>query len=144
MPGVPRDGFPFNERKHWVGNGIDLATVPPVGNWTTLGGIWITFLFCEFGETEYVTISLLQLTFCFLVSIAETRLNHRILQPKVKLQRSSGPVLSFLQIMKLRPRRWDVLFYNKNVCRSPRARVGLSVLFLIPKSLSSDLSSNCP
>lgn len=125
-------------------NDIDLATVPPVGNWTTLGGIWITFLLYEFGETEYVTISLLQLTFCFLVSIAETRLNHRILQPKVKLQRSSGPVLSFLQLMKLRPRRWDVLSYNKNVCRSPRARVGLSVLFLSPKPLSNDLSSNCP
>ena len=108
-------------------NDIDLATVPPVGNWTTLAGIWITFLLYEFGETEYVTISLLQLTFCFLVSKAETRLNHRILQPKVKLQRSSGPVLSFLQLMKLRPRRWDVLSYNKNVCRSPRARVGLSV-----------------
>ena len=40
----------------------------------------------------------------------------------MKLQKSSGLLLSFLQITKLRSRMWDILSYYKNVRRSFRAR----------------------
>lgn len=69
-----------------------------MSNWMTLEGISIIFLLYQFGVAEYVIISLLQLSFCFIVTMAK---------PKA---------------MKLRSRMWDILSYYKNVCRSFRAR----------------------